>query len=343
MFFVMLMTSYYRSLKPEDTINSSQSDAIPPPKTEGLSQTKQEHPIIASKTIDVERKEEINDTRVKEETKPPPKFHIVFSTDCGSYQRWQSYLLFYFAMKHKQDGTVTRIASGCTADEARDEIEYHNKYIASQMSDQFQLHLTPEFSTVKNEEGQTTGKKYDFFNKPFGLLHFLDEHKPKEGMGDKLSDGKLIDDDDIIVLIDPDQIPTRAITNDFSNQAQNIFVEGHAKDWELKTKVTHGSPLAQKFGFGNSWQKLDIAKIAGPNSPALDVTTSDARDYYPAGPPYLATAKDMHLVSASANLFDDGAPFLHSEIYYSNVLCLSHLHQYYVLRLLHTGLSLCRR
>ncbi len=306
-FFATLMTSdVHRSLKAEDTIKSTRSAHFLPRENKNLPPTKQEPPKIVSKTTDADRKEEINDKQVNEEPKSPPKHHIVFSTDCSSYQRWQSYLLFYFAMKHEQDGTVTRIASGCTDDEAREEIEYHKKYITSQMSDRFQLHLTPEFSTVVDEEGQNTGKKYSFFNKPFGLLHFLDEHKPKEVKSDPHSPGKMIDDDDIIVLIDPDQIQTRPINSDFSNRSQNYFVEGNADKWELKTKVTHGSPLAQKFGFNNAWQRLDIAKIAGPKSPALDVTAADARNHYPAGPPYLATARDMHLVS---NQFENRLSF----------------------------------
>jgi hypothetical protein len=40
--------------------------------------------------------------------------HIVFSTDCGGYQHWQSMLTSYSAARVGQKGRVTRIASGCT-------------------------------------------------------------------------------------------------------------------------------------------------------------------------------------------------------------------------------------
>ena len=36
------------------------------------------------------------------------KYQVTFSTDCGDYQRWQSYLVFYSAMTVKQPGYVTR-------------------------------------------------------------------------------------------------------------------------------------------------------------------------------------------------------------------------------------------
>ena len=79
----------------------------------------------------------------KEPESEEPNHHMVFSTDCSEYQQWQSYLLFYYAMKNGQPGTVTRIASGCTDFQGKKEIEDHEKLIASQMSSQFRLHLTP--------------------------------------------------------------------------------------------------------------------------------------------------------------------------------------------------------
>eukprot|EP01083_Nonionella_stella_P125576 379818_1 len=53
----------------------------------------------------------------KEPESEEPNHHMVFSTDCSAYQQWQSYLLFYYAMKNGQPGTVTRIASGCTEEQ----------------------------------------------------------------------------------------------------------------------------------------------------------------------------------------------------------------------------------
>jgi len=37
-----------------------------------------------------------------------------------------------------------------------------------------------------------------------------------------------------------------------------------------------------------------LSEIVGPHSPALKLSLQDAHDYYPAGPPYVATAQDMY-------------------------------------------------
>lgn len=70
---------------------------------------------------------------------------------------------------------------------------------------------------MKDSDGKKTGEKYNFFNKPFRILHWLNE---------KL-ESKCISEDDIVILVDPDQIITRPITYDFSNESDHIFVTGN--------------------------------------------------------------------------------------------------------------------
>jgi len=198
-------------------------------------------------------------------------------------------------MKVKQPGTVTRIASGCTPQEEESELAFHAD-IAKHMSPNFKIHLTPRFSGVKDANGETTGKTYEYFNKPFGLLHWM-EHSEES-----------FTDDDIIILLDPDQILTRPITNDFSNLDENMLVGENPK-----TIVTHGQPFAQKYGMGNEWMQLDLTKVTlDENSPAHKVTKGEGRDHYPVGPPYLATAKDMHLI---AKTWADFVPRSHKEFH----------------------------
>jgi hypothetical protein len=62
--------------------------------------------------------------------------------------------------------------------------------------------------------------------------------------------------------------------------------------------VEHGFPAGQLYGFGAQWKtKVNVAHVAGPNSPIEDVTLQEARDHYPLGPPYMATAKDMYKIA----------------------------------------------
>ena len=54
-------------------------------------------------------------------------FYTVFSTDCGAFQHWQSYLLFFSAVRIKQTGFITRIASGCTEKQKQEAKEWHQE------------------------------------------------------------------------------------------------------------------------------------------------------------------------------------------------------------------------
>ena len=102
-------------------------------------------------------------------------------TKGGSYQHWQSYLFFHSARKIRQPGYVTRVASGCTDDELSKEKEWHDRHIRGVMSDRYRIHFTPYFSGVKDEKTGEVRGDYKFYNKPFGLRHFL-EHGELTGL-----------------------------------------------------------------------------------------------------------------------------------------------------------------
>ena len=214
------------------------------------------------------------------------KYQVTFSTDCGDYQRWQAYLVFYSAMMVKQPGYVTRIASSCTDEEAEAEQKWFDKHVKP-MSSRFRLHLTPHFSNVKGEDGEETGKSYDFFNKPFGMQHWM-EHG--EGMGVDLATGKVLNEDAIVILLDPDHILLRPLTEDFSDPAHLFRADMGNR------KVTHGHPFAQEYGYGADWMRKGV-EVSDEDSPARKISQQEAADYYPAGPPYLATGRDFYLIA----------------------------------------------
>ena len=64
-----------------------------------------------------------------EQTADGKSLYIVFSTDCGSFQHWQSYLLFFSAVRIRQPGFITRIASGCTEEEKQEAREWYQTHI----------------------------------------------------------------------------------------------------------------------------------------------------------------------------------------------------------------------
>ena len=104
-------------------------------------------------------------------------------------------------------------------------------------------------------------------------------------------DSREVHDDTIIILLDPDQILTRAFTNDFTHSSEK---------WRLKKgyklKVEHGSPFAAQYGYGLQWKrKVNMENVFQGHSPAADMTDKEAMDYYYGmGPPYVATGKDMY-------------------------------------------------
>jgi hypothetical protein len=234
------------------------------------------------------------DTHLERDTEDI-RYHVVFSTDCSPYQHWQSYLVFYTAMKVHQPGHVTRIASGCDDDEAAAMTTWFEREV-QYMSKRFHLQLTPHFSNVKNDQGESIGD-YKFFNKPFGLKYWL-EHSPQLSFRNETTTSHFADavQDDIVILIDPDMGIMRPMTRDFSDDRETVIAKIR-QDHIVTRQVGPGKPAAQLYGFGAQWQRLDLAKIAGATSPAVTSTSEEGRLYYPVGPPYLGTVQDMYAIS----------------------------------------------
>ena len=208
----------------------SRSDTmVTPKKEEGTSST------ISTKTATVTTTEDDSN-----------KVHIVFSTDCSSFQHWQSYLLFYSAYRIHQPGKITRIASGCTDEEEEKELAWHTEHISSVMSEDFRIHFTPHFSAVKDESGKVNGD-YKFFNKPMGLKHWF-ENSPDMGVDGNKGTVLPEHEDTIIALLDPDQVLLKHISGDMSDLKLTL-VSNIAKDGR-KFKVEHGTPFGQHYGLG---------------------------------------------------------------------------------------------
>ena len=223
-------------------------------------------------------------------------------------------------MKVRQPGHVIRIASGCEKDEAAAMQQWFDENIRY-MSTRFHLMLTPHFSEVRNEKGEVVGD-YKFFNKPFGLKYWLETFHE---LG--FQDGKFEHEDDIVILIDPDMAILRPITSDFSSERDTVIAKRRQGEKMLGTKVEHGRPFAQTYGLGTQWQKFDLDKIAGEDSPAKKVDQENGALYYPVGPPYLGTVRDMYQISLKWTEFVPRVhaqyPYLLAEMY---AFCIAAAH-----------------
>eukprot|EP00978_Attheya_sp_CCMP212_P049306 scaffold647253_cov94-Attheya_sp.AAC.1 len=111
----------------------------------------------------------------------------------------------------------------------------------------------------------------------------------------------------VVILTDPDQIYLRPITGDFSNEDTAQFAFSRENQ---KLKVERGQPFAQIYGFGSKWTKLDIVKIAGIESPAINMANKEAGRSYAAGPPYIGVVPDLYQISLKWSEF---APLVHAQ------------------------------
>lgn len=199
------------------------------------------------------------------------KYHVVFSTDCTEYQNFQSYILFYHAEKIGQPGTITRIVSGCTAKQEMMLEDFHLYHVAT-ISRRFKIHFTPNYMRID-------GDVFPYYNKPFGVKHWM-EHS----LGFPQED----DDDAVIILIDPDMIPLRPLTRSFANGTDRWLTDQDIV-WTLK----RGLPVAQRYLLSPRWRNWNLTKLLGSSSAALNVTREEAMLHYVMGPPYIATSADM--------------------------------------------------
>jgi hypothetical protein len=216
-----------------------------------------------------------------------PAIHIAFSTGCSGSQEWQSYALFHSILQSGQKGEVTRVASGCSDKELEVIQASHEKTIRT-MSDRFHLHTTPNYSRVLK------GSDYNFFNKPFGLRHWMQESLGFPNNTDH--------DETVFVILDPDQLIVRPFVHDYTEQAEFWFPHNQPAK---HTAVTRGHPMAQLYGFGVRWMSdVNMSAIFNSSNETsiLYSNNHDKKLWNPttvsqsfvAGPPYMAVGRDMY-------------------------------------------------
>jgi len=229
--------------------------------------------------------------------------HIVFSTDCSEYQDWQTLLLFHSAKVVGQKGRITRIASGCTDEKQQQLTELYQR-----LYPEFGAHFTPDF-----KKDAKTKKSYDFYNKPWGMKHWLEYCKPP------------LPEDTYIALLDPDMILLRPLTRSISEDPAAIFDrEYYAKEGPLPLMVSKGHAVAQMYGLGAPWtndnhKKFRRGKICGEGSPCLLTQLRFGEMHYSVGPPYFLHKTDMHAVVDTwtefvPRVYED-YPYLLAEMY----------------------------
>ena len=276
--------------------NKSYAKQLPIPK-ESTSDT--EKRIYSSVVQQKDKKKIIHIGEDDDGNNKDSTIHVVFSTSCHVKQDWQSYVFFFQAMTHDQQGTVTRVVSGCDESQEIQMRQVFQEQIQI-MNPNFKIHFTPEYGKVPGKSYQST----KYWNKPFSLRHWLES----DNFGYNFDNNKLstTKDDDVIVLVDPDMLMQRPFVNYFPQYMDDLWISPirNGKDVnfpKLRDRVSHGKPMAQDYSFGSAWltsSKANLTHVVGTTqSHVHQVSDFDARVYYSAGPPYIATSKDMYQIS----------------------------------------------
>ena len=190
---------------------------------------------------------------------PGGDIHVVFSTDCTFYQDWQTLMVFHSALEVGQEGPVTRIASGCDDAQKKTLTELYSK-----LYPQYHVHFTPDFKTDKD-----SGESYEFYNKPYGVEHWLGNAVPP------------VPDHVVIAIIDPDMIFMRPLTTRIKED-NTIFIEGTT---DIPPVIKRGVPAAQMYGLGAPWAKdnnknFNRTEVCGASSPCMDVEERFGSTHY---------------------------------------------------------------
>ena len=213
-------------------------------------------------------------------------YHIVFSTGCSEFQDWQSIGVYSSAIAVGQRGIITRIASGCTADQER-----AIRHSMSHLPPNCRVHFAPN-TKVRDHYNQV----YKYANKPLGMMHWLINADPP------------IPPSATVALCDPDFFFLRPLYHDSFDHPSKYFASGKAKNTPMPKTITKGTMVAQRYGIGGApWRtgpgkngqkawdlKGYLTSIGRSDSPALDsdLNENSAAAYYSFGAPYIALAVD---------------------------------------------------
>ena len=215
-----------------------------------------------------------------------PEVHVAFSTDCSPFQDWQTLLVFHSAHSVGQRGHITRIASGCPEEKKSELLALYTKLWPNNY-----VHFTPDF-----KKDAKTKKKYDFYNKPYGVQHWLEHAEPSIQSGV------------IVALIDPDFVFLRPLTAKVKGNSNNI-VSKPVERKDIFEYVSKGHPVAQQYGLGAPWvydsnPEFNRKKICGPESPCAKVPDHKTGSrYWSVGPPYILERDDLHRLTQTWTRF----------------------------------------
>jgi hypothetical protein len=277
-------------------------------------------------------------------------FHFIISSECSSYQLWETLTCFHAAEAVRQCGRFTWIVSGCLPNEQLHQgigksganSDLLTPQVIQQHVDRHfpphkgtpvldcsrlrpELHFTPDYSNMSIYGGPyADGKTTRHFVKKDGTKQrsnfgnrYVFNNKPNGLLHWAKAHQDQEHMDEVVVLIDPDFL----FLTKFHLARPDVTVVGKSKDVFLRDRdiVFPGQPAAASYGLGAQWLDFDLIKICGADSHCANTTSSEVHNYYTAGPPYILHRSDvLRLAEKWASLVPgtyDEYPLLYAEMY----------------------------
>lgn len=151
----------------------------------------------------------------------------------------------------------------------------------------------------------------DFYNKPWGVKHWLANAEPP------IADGVTV------ALIDPDMIFLRPLIKKIRG-TPNLLYDKSTTTGQVIKEIALGKPVAQMYGLGAPWtndyhKKFNRTKICGVGSPCLKSDMDFGEAHFAVGPPYIMVKQDLVRLTKTWTEFVprvfEGYPYLLAEMY----------------------------
>lgn len=236
-------------------------------------------------------------------------FHFIISSDCTSYQRWETLTLLHSAERVSQCGKFTWIVSGClpegshengkgrggahsdilTASMIEEALDRHFPDRKLETQDEAscevrpQVHFTPDYSDMSVYGGpyaDGTKKRIYIRNGKEQRSYYGNIYKFNNKPNGLLHwiqaylKSTTPSDNEAIVLIDPDF----------------LFLAPFRLE---EIVVAPRKPVGARYGLGGQWLEFNRTQICGADSLCTKATSADVSKYYTVGPPYILHIQDV--------------------------------------------------
>lgn len=250
-------------------------------------------------------------------------FHFIVSSDCTSYQRWETLTQLHSAQNVKQCGRFTWIVSGCLEEGSA----HMGKGKGGANSDiltptlllaEVERHF-PHFTVSHSNE---TARTHHDCNELHPHVHFTPDYSDMRTFGGPFADGK---NKRVFVNKQGKQLyGSYGNKYKFNNKPNGLhnwilsFLEHDSRrdetiilndpdflfltkfDFPDGIKVVPGKPAAAKYGLGSQFLDFDLGQICQrspleghQNCPFQNLTSSEVHKFYNVGAPYAIHIQDV--------------------------------------------------